>query len=440
MARKGPCASLVKRSIYGMDVTPQEREGRYHHLDGLRGLACVIVLFSHYVIAFYETLLTGLSAESHFPWDQAISHSTLILCYNPRTGVAIFFVLSGFVLSASVAERQPPWLALAVRRWIRLCLPVLVLIPICYAALHAGAFRDVQAVAVITKTDWLTHFYPPVAYWISFWLFIWNLCFTFFTGSPGAVMNLIGTLWTLPIELLGSLGLFAVYCFGADVFRRCRGCFAVSILAVLVTWNTDYYGFGLGIALFEIRRGISYFPLYTRKLLSRACPLLGLSALIAGIWLGGTPFALSGGHLRLIEAFNRLGVPLSINDMQHAGAFLLVVAAVVYRPFQQFLRSAVCQYLGRISFMLYLVQNPVICALPLWVFLHAGQNYNVRALAALATYLSVSILLADLAKRWIDRPAIKLSRLATTPLGTLAGMVSAWFRPVALGAKESPPA
>jgi peptidoglycan/LPS O-acetylase OafA/YrhL len=396
-----------------VDALPTEH--RFQALDGLRGLACLIVLFSHFVIAFYETLLDGLSIHSHFAWDQALSHSTLILLYNPRTGVAIFFVLSGFVLASSVATHQPPWPALALRRWIRLCLPVLLLLPFCWAALHAGAFRDCQAVAAITHTNWLNHFYPPVSYWITLRLCIYNVFFTFFTGSPGAIQNLIGTIWTLPIELLGSLGLFAFYSLGADVLRRARGCFGVSALAIIVTWTTPYYGFGLGLALFETRRGISHLPPAWRQRLSRGAQPLGLAALAAGIWLGGTPFTLAGAHLWLINSATHLGIPLGINDMQQAGAVLLVAAAVLSRPFQRLLCTRVCQYLGRISFMLFLVQNPVICAAPLWVFLRAGPHYHMRALSALLVYVVVSIALADVATRFIDRPSIRLSRLATRP-------------------------
>jgi len=390
-------------------------EQRFLALDGLRGLACLMVLFSHFVFAFYEAMMDGLAVHSHMSWDQAASRSTLTLLYNPRTGVAIFFVLSGFVLSSSVAAHQPPWLALAIRRWIRLCLPVLVLTPICWAVLHAGAFRDVQAVAAITKSNWLTHFYLPVTYWLPLRDPIHNIFFTFPTGKPGAVQNYFGTIWTLPIELLGSLGLFGVYCLGAKLFRRASGCFAVSVAAVILTWNTDYYGFGLGLALFEVRRGISYFPPAWRAKLARAGAPLGLAVLLAGIWLGGTPFSLTGLHYWCIEDIRGLGIPLRIADMQHAGAFLLVAAALLFPPFQCLLRSWICQYLGRISFMLFLVQNPVICAVPLWVFMHAGHQYHVRALLALVAYLVVSIGIADVATRLIDQPAIRLSRLATRP-------------------------
>jgi peptidoglycan/LPS O-acetylase OafA/YrhL len=343
----------------------------------------------------------------------ALSHTSFILFYDPSLGVAIFFVLSGFVLAFSLSEHQPPWLALAVRRYIRLCLPALGITLLTWTALHLGAFKDVHAAAVVTKSTWLVQFYPPLAYRIPLSTFVHNCLFTFFTGTPGAVQIINGTLWTLPIELVGSLGLFAFYCLGSDIFRRSRGCFMVAAAGVLLTWNTEFYGFGLGVALFEIRRGISYFPEKYRRWLGRLAAPIGVIALVTGAWLGGTPYALAGWHLAFILKANGIGLPIGITEVQHAGAFLLVASVLLLKPAQLLLQTRVCQYLGKISFMLYLVQNPILCATPLWVFLRSGNDYNVQALAALATYLALSVLLADLATRLIDRPSIRLSRFAT---------------------------
>ncbi len=388
---------------------------RFMYLDGVRGVASLMVALSHYVIAFYTTLLSGLPAQSHSAWDRTLSHSTLIVLYNPNLGVAIFFILSGFVLAASVADHQPAWPALVLRRWVRLCFPVLGTTLLIFMALHAGAFHDAQTVAAVTKSPWLAELWPPVTYWISVKVFIRNCLFTLFTGSDGAVQLLNATLWTMPIELLGSITLFAGYCLFADVFRRSRGCFAVAIAASVFTWNTPYYGFGLGVALFEIRRGISYFPPVWCRRFGRAAGPLGLVALFTGIWFGGTPFAPSGLHQEFLNNDHRIGLNMGILEMQHTGAALLVIAALLLRPLQQFLSTGICQYLGRISFMLYLVQLPALCSAPLWVFMHTGHQYHVRAMLALATYLVLAIGIADVATRLIDRPAIRLSRLATRP-------------------------
>lgn len=375
------------------------------HLDGLRGLACVMVLLSHYVFAFYESMANGLPAQSHGWADVAISHTVLFLFYSPHTGVAIFFVLSGYVLAASLAGGAGGigmFLALSIRRWVRLFLPVALLTPICYLALHAGAFAEVRQAAAVTKSTWLVVFYPPYYEYYSLPTYYGDLFRMLWSPYQNRLMFIIGTLWTLPIEFRGSLGVFAVYCFSFGLLRYRSVRVVLGLLAMAVTWRTPYYGFGLGCALFELRRSV-YFQ-------ARFAAPAGAMALLAGLWLGGTPFADTGWHLWVIDKFNQAGIPIGVNELQTAGAFLVVLAAVIFAPFQRLLRMPLCQYLGRISFMLYLVQNPVICALPLWVFLHLDGGYNARALAALAVYVLCSVILADIFTRVIDRPSIWLSQ------------------------------
>jgi peptidoglycan/LPS O-acetylase OafA/YrhL len=387
-------------------------ETRFHYLDGLRGIACLIVALCHFVIAFYVSLMDGDPAHVHNAWELTLAHTNLILFYDPGLGVAIFFVLSGYVLAASVAHVQPAWLRLALRRWLRLCLPVFPLACLALLAFHAGAFSLLPKAAHLADSYWLSQFYPSYISYYPLSAYVYNICVTFFVGYPGPTQSLLGTLWTLPFELVGSLGLYALYCLGADVFRRIRGCLAVSVLLIAVTWQTQYYGFGLGIALFECGRAITYLPARWRARLARAAAPAGWAALALGIWAGATPPALTPLDVQVFALGHRLGIPLGVDDMTHAGAALIVAAALLLRPFQRLLETSLCQYFGRISFMLYLVQNPVECSIGVYAFLHGGHDYNQRALVALVVYLAASIALADLATRLFDRPAIRLSRLA----------------------------
>jgi len=377
---------------------------RYGHLDGLRGLACMIVAFSHFVACFYPAWLNDNPAQAHNAWDTALSRGPAVMAYNPALGVAIFFVLSGFVLAESVAVNRPPWPALAARRWLRLCLPIIVVITLIYLALHADAFQDVHAAALQTKSGLLILFYPPKVRAISLAAALTATFTTFFTGRAGDALPLLGTLWTIPYELIGSLLLFAVYSARAGLLSHPFARIMVALFAIIFTWPTPYYGFGLGIALFEIRRALGRDNLP---------PAIGLVTLGLGLWLASTTFALRGSHLWLVVTAYAHGIPLKIDDLLHAAAAFTVAAALSFRPFQRLLSSPPCQYLGRISYMLYLVQLPVLCSAAVFMFMHAGTNYNLRCLAAFAAYLVVSVGLADITSRLIDRPAIRLSRLAT---------------------------
>ena len=75
-------------------------------LDGVRGLAALIVVIHHYILAFFPAMFFGNSKINHFAGEHEYSTSPLQLFYNGSFAVCIFFVLSGFVLSIKYLQTQ----------------------------------------------------------------------------------------------------------------------------------------------------------------------------------------------------------------------------------------------------------------------------------------------------------------------------------------------
>ena len=388
-------------------------------LDGVRGLASLMVAVCHFVTGFHWALLNGEDRYSHFAGDTAISHSFLVFFFNPDLGVAIFFVLSGYVLAASVARDPPPWPALAVRRWIRLSLPILATSILIWLTARAGGFHSTAA-AELANSDWLKSQYGFLdTNPIGLWILARDSLFSFLTSVPqggGAVRLYNSNSWTMPIEMIGSLALYAAYCVFGDLARRARGCLGAAGIAVVITYNTPFDGFGGGIALFELGRAIQLLPSERRAQLAHAAAPFGAVAIVLGVWLGGTPFNIdlpgNGAYARAARfLFNYVASP--ITQMHHAGAILIVAAALTLRSLQRVLSTRPCQYLGRISFMMYLVQIPVLCSVGAYVVLGATRaaGYNPATLLALAAYLAATILIAHVTTAAIDVPSIRLSRI-----------------------------
>jgi len=378
---------------------------RFTQLDGLRGLAALNVLLGHFVIGFYRAWLSGAPAQSHNNWDTVLSTTPALLLYNPDLGVDIFFVLSGFVLALYAHQAAAPLLAMLARRWVRLCVPIIVTTIFAYIAVHAGACRAAQQAGAITGGGWLIYLYDPTTYWIPLSSCIQDIFLTFLTGHGGAVTNIIPPLWTMPIELIGSFALFAAYKSAAFCRLRPWARLAAALAITAFACHSRYGCFCLGAALFELWRILPARPISTA----------GFAIFALGVWLAATPFVLAGTHEYILLKAYQLGLPIGIIGMTQAGAFLLVAAALICPPFQSFLRLGICQYLGRISFMLYLVHLPVECSAGAYMFLHAPGSYNERAALAFLTTSAAAILIADLAFRLIDQPATRLSRLFTAP-------------------------
>lgn len=99
---------------------------RLHALDCLRGLAALIVMFQHCLLAF------PAGSETSEPWSIRsgwFNYPPFSLLIGGRAAVILFFVLSGFVLSMSLMEKpRYNYLAYLGRRMVRLYAPLTVVI------------------------------------------------------------------------------------------------------------------------------------------------------------------------------------------------------------------------------------------------------------------------------------------------------------------------
>jgi peptidoglycan/LPS O-acetylase OafA/YrhL len=100
---------------------------RIDSLDGLRGVAALVVLLYHTTLAFGPASLVRIPPAA--PFDSAtwaLTRTPLRIVWAGPEMVVIFFVLSGYVLALPAVKRAWGWLDSAYypRRLLRLYLPV----------------------------------------------------------------------------------------------------------------------------------------------------------------------------------------------------------------------------------------------------------------------------------------------------------------------------
>ena len=242
---------------------PQRPPARYVYFDGLRGLAALMVALCHYVSAFQLAMLNGNAGLSHFTGDYLWSKTGFVIFYSPDYGVAIFFILSGFVLASSMEGNRASWIALSLRRWVRLILPVLAVTVLVWIILQFEAYSGVQEAARQTKSAWFAAIDPSKLVDIPLWKIILNGLFSIFVPHPSGSLplRLNAVLWTMPIELDGSLVLFAAYCLRARIGFLANNrlvWFSLALVAAILTFQTKFYGFGLGVVIFEAKSLIEF--------------------------------------------------------------------------------------------------------------------------------------------------------------------------------------
>lgn len=180
---------------------------RNRQLDGLRGIASIIVLCVHGIIAFNFAIFTGQTKHSIFSWDIYYSGAPFLLPLAGNFGVCLFFVLSGYVLSISLSNSNLGLIALIFKRYTRFTIPILAACLTSYALLASGFIYN-QEFALISKSTWLADQMQqnPI------------LSEAIYEGLIGALWTTNPTkttysavLWTMPIEFRGSIIMAVIF-------------------------------------------------------------------------------------------------------------------------------------------------------------------------------------------------------------------------------------
>jgi len=369
-------------------AAPVAASGRIAALDGLRGVAAAVVVVFHWLCLFHWEL-TPVFAEA----PPRIVDTPLAILWNGPFAVSVFFVLSGFVMAAAAERRRERLVANVVTRYLRLALPVTVSVLLAWAllSLMPEAVARMQA-ASAEPSPWLHYTYSDSIPGVHLAL------------ADGLVANFLrGTswfnnvLWTMQIELVGSVLLFVLYWLAEGRLRLWL--LAATGLVVVVLFRDAYLAFVTGAALFEAAR---------RGLLDRVPLWVGALALGTGLLLGAPS---EGAHARL-------GLPEALPEalwLGNAGglvpvlaATLLLLAVLTLRPLGVLLSMRGPQWLGRISFGLYLVHVP-----PLYTLVATAHLAGAMPPVLLAgVYFAGVLVAAHLFTLAVDEPSLRgLQRL-----------------------------
>lgn len=366
--------------------------------DGLRGMAALAVFFQHFFLTFYPG-----GFQHFFPWvaapgapsgwaEKILQLPFVSALVSGGLPVCIFFVLSGYVLTRQYTRSGSldALRSLAGRRYLRLGIPVFASIVLSYGLFCLGPYQ-VGAVARITGSAWLTS--QSIQGQPGFLDALKDgLYGAIFLGRVG----LNTPLWTLRVEFIGSMLIFA---YSALAWPGKRGLISAALYVAMIYFYAPqewpyYLAFLIGSYL-----GNAHF-----KLGGWASAGSVLLALYLSSMDGSPMFA----WLHLLPFETGIVVALC-----HVLAGSLIVMVARYGTFGGVFTLRPVQFFGRISYPLYLVHIPILMTLGCGVFLslEAGSIRSLAVAATLVATLAMVILVAWMFERYVDQPAIRLSRL-----------------------------
>lgn len=360
---------------------------RDHSLDGLRGVASVSVAIFHFFCAFAPRMVPEYHAE---PWQG--SDTPLAVLYNGGFAVAIFFVLSGFVLSrsASVSER-PLWFSLA-QRYVRLAAPVLASTLFGWALL-ALWHEPRNVLRTVVDSRWQQFAYGTDLPGLGF--AIYHGAVRVFIEGNSFFNN---ALWTMKIELIGSCLIYVAY--APPLMRYRFGVLASYIVGAIVAARPEYAAFAIGALMQEA---------WAAKVLPSR---FAWAALAFGIVFG----AMMPDYAARVLPFDVV-VPAPQFKLGEAHKFWHVIAAtaIMYavlnlQAVRGVLVSTTARFLGRISFGLYLVHVPLIFTLFAAIYLRLPADEIPKTISLLALYLPTTVAAGYLFTVAVDEPLLRFLR------------------------------
>jgi peptidoglycan/LPS O-acetylase OafA/YrhL len=340
---------------------------RLRGLDGLRGVAVILVVFFHYTYGFARVM------HPHSPGLAATF-------YAGNFGVELFFIISGYVILMTV-ERSPNLYTFAVGRFSRLYPPFV------FAVLFTASvtiFTGFQ-VGVVQPAD-----VPANFVMITYLLGIKPVDTVYWTLSYECVFYAIIGIGLLALrirrlELLCIAWLLVAYTCKFVLQLPLPNAPAHVGFSLAVATASDFaYLFVLGMMINRLHQGRQ-----TRLTL----PVIGL-ALLPVVYM--TIEALTGhnpGGMR--------------SGLEHAGLVIIFAALVYWAPIRRipFLQAGPLPWLGDISYSLYLIHQAAGYRL-IDTLEQRGINPNLAILLTAAA----SILVASVMLRTIERPGQRILR------------------------------
>ena len=370
--------------------------GRLASLDGVRGVASVVVVLYH-VSLLARPFATGRISEP--AWDIA-TETPLKLLFAGTEAVQVFFVLSGLVVALPLLRGGASWPGFFAARFVRLYLPVwgallfaaalILLIPRDQASVTTGEWiANANATSVDPLHLLSEATLTPVSYTLvnTLWSLRWELIFTLLLPVAVLLARLLRR-WAWPIAALMSVVMVVGRVAGVDAAVYLPAFFIGTLIAVRLESLRDWAAERSRPWQWGILTGVS-------------------ALLLVASWLS-RPF---------VESSSSLGQALW--GLSGVGAAGLIVVAIGSPLARRLLEVRPVLWLGKVSFSLYLVHAPILATL---AFSFGDARWWLVGIVG----VPLSLLVAAAFFQLVERPSHGLARRVGRAVQAQTEAVRSW--------------
>lgn len=423
-----------------------EKPRRAAYLDGLRGFAAFIVYWHHHELWAHKSTGQNHLLENSFGYEGNHHLAAFPFIRNFFNGghyaVATFFVISGYALASKplsmvqvgdLTKLGDNVASALFRRWFRLWVPLMVVTFIYISSWHLFGIWVEDTTAQGTWHEEVWAWYAEMKN------------FNFVYGGDRQWLSYDMHLWSIPVEMKGSIIIYTVLTALSRSTRNARLWCELALIYYFIYIADGWYGgmFVSGMLLCDL-------DLLSEKgelpnILQRLRPaksFIFAHLLVFSIYLGGVPECDSSdvANLRIQRGWYYLSLlkPQAVFDYKWFyllwASTALVGTVSRFKWLKGFFETRFCQYLGRISYALYLVHGPILWTLGDRIYTAVGWHgaeqlknlagwvdraplpkagplgLEVAFLLPQVVLLPVTIWVAEIVTRLVDEPSVRFAQ------------------------------
>lgn len=330
--------------LYWILACDREAEGMYENriawLDGMKGAACLAVMWHHFILSFLPLLYSdSMSAKaSSNVLESELQQSPWLFWSNGNFMVMLFLFITGIVMTRKIVGMKDRNMLpeVMIKRYLRLMLPLAVMVIIVFAFMKSGLLKNREA-SVLSGSSWLENCCPGE---MNFWQMIYGIIAETWFGA----FRMTGALWMMSTLFKGSylvilLGILTWKIRPEKVVVICL------VLAGIMVLISPYYA--------PMCLGATFYICYKNCRWLFGHKYIGMVSLAAGCFFGGYPSGVKPNNFYGILCFLPEYIA-PITFWHIVGATLTIYGVANLLAVQRILSKRSMIFLGKISYAVYL--------------------------------------------------------------------------------------
>lgn len=366
-------------------------------LEALRGIAAVIVVLFHIGVSFFPYAFFGPAGSfpQHSRFEDNFFGSPFFFFVNGSYAVALFFILSGFVLSIGYFSAnnkevaQHIILKQSLKRYFRLAIPAGVSVLIAYVLIALSLNMNHEAFAV-TGSERLAMFWslePDISDAIK----------QGFYGIFKGEYSYNPVLWTMQWEFIGSFLVFAFL----TLFGHMRVRYLLYVLMIIAASHSYLLGFIIGIVIADLYAH-NKIKLKNNKTLLAMVP----TVIILGAYPIGSTDNTAYELLSKINSWNFMWYMIS--------ATMLMLIILRSKKVNQMLSSKKISFIGKHTFSMYVLHDLIILTIVSALIVSLSPHVAYWQLFIICFIVLALVLIPAILfyTRYVDQTSVFISRWA----------------------------